>query len=102
MHIVTEKGATIMLDGRARLVPRSHPQWETILANLADPDALRRILEPTTVFVVGERWRTRSGGVAEILNVEGTKVTALIDDLFEVETVSGAAPDPEDSLTEKL
>lgn len=103
MHIITEKGATVMLDGRPKIVPRSHPHWDAILTLLDNPDGLRRILNPTASFAVGQVWRTRSGGEAVVTSVDGVRVTVEVDGCFEVETTAGEVTpgfENDDDLTE--
>jgi hypothetical protein len=89
MHILTDKGATVMLDGRPRLVSRHHPQWEAILHNLDSPEGLRRLLDPNTKFAVGQVWRTRSGGEAVVTLIAGPCVTVEVDGCFEITTTGG-------------
>lgn len=107
MHIITEKGATVMLDGLPRIIPKTHVRWDAIVSQLrADNiEGVRRLLNPTTTFVVGDSWRTRSGAPAIITSVVGDRVMAEVDDCYEVMTTSGDVTpgvDNDDDLIERI
>ena len=107
MHIITEAGATVMLDGRPKFVPRSHPQWAAIKRQLQTdgPAGLERLIDPAATFAVDQVWRTRSGAEAIVTAIDGLTVTVEVDGCFEVETqageVSPGVPN-DDDLTELL
>lgn len=107
MHIITEKGATVMLDGLPRMIPKTHPRWDAIVNQLrADNiDSVRRLLNPAATFVVGDSWRTRSGSTAVITSVVGDRIMAEVDECYEVLTTSGDVTpgvDNDDDLIERI
>lgn len=103
MHIITETGATILLDGRPYFIPREHAHWDRIIEALNGvEDEVRRILNPAAFYKLGDRWRTREGSEAVIERIDGDKIVVMIDECFEVETVLGKAIDPNDDLIERV
>lgn len=103
MHIITETGATILLDGRAHFIPREHAHWDRIIKALdGTEDEVRLLLNPMAVHKPGDRWRTRGGGEAVVERIDGDRVVVMIDDCFEVETIFGRAVDPNDDLIERI
>lgn len=105
-HVLTERGLSIVIDGLPHLIPRAHPDWDRIVQLLDDPVGLRRLLNPTSDFKVGERWRTRAGSTAVIVEVcpRTRRVTALVDDCYEIDTLAGLmveGHESDDDLIEK-